>query len=70
MLGAEEGVVAPPEPEAEDRVEALPEWLFVIVFIDSDRVGRGEWSRVYDACMVVWWCVSIYLDCAHHACVV
>ena len=27
--------------------------LFVIVFSDSDRVGRGEWSRVYDACMVV-----------------
>ena len=26
---------------------------FVIVFSDSDRVGRGEWSRVYDACMVV-----------------
>ena len=27
--------------------------VFVIVFSDSDRVGRGEWSRVYDACMVV-----------------
>ena len=27
--------------------------LFVIVFSDSDRVGRGEWSRVYDAYMVV-----------------
>ena len=24
-----------------------------LVFSDSDRVGRGEWSRVYDACMVV-----------------
>ena len=27
--------------------------VFVIVCSDSDRVGRGEWSRVYDACMVV-----------------
>ena len=27
--------------------------VFVIVFSDSDRVGRGEWSRVYDVCMVV-----------------
>eukprot|EP01048_Picozoa_sp_COSAG05_P029700 COSAG05_NODE_9915_length_593_cov_4.386640_1_plen_104_part_00 len=26
--------------------------LVVAVFSDSDRVGRGEWSRVYDACMV------------------
>ena len=31
----------------------LAQVVFVIVFSDSDRVGRGEWSRVYDACMVV-----------------
>ena len=44
---------AEPEAEPEAEVEAALLVLFVIVFSDSDRVGRGEWSRVYDACMVV-----------------
>ena len=38
--------------------------LFVIVFSDSDRVGRGEWSRVYDACMVV----RVYLSGLRTSC--
>ena len=39
---------------------------FVIVFSDSDRVGRGEWSRVYDACMVV----RVYLSGLRAPCTV
>ena len=38
--------------------------VFVIVFSDSDRVGRGEWSRVYDACMVV----RVYLSGLRTSC--
>ena len=38
--------------------------VFVAVFSDSDRVGRGEWSRVYDACMVV----RVYLSGLRTSC--
>ena len=36
----------------------------MMVFSDSDRVGRGEWSRVYDACMVV----RVYLSGLRTSC--
>ena len=38
--------------------------VFVMVFSDSDRVGRGEWSRAYDACMVV----RVYLSGLRTSC--